>query len=200
MKRLAVLVSGSGTNLQAIIDATESGLLPDVQVAVVVSNRKKAYALNRAANHAIPTIYHPLRPYRLKGLSRAQYDADLATKLAAHEVDLIVLAGWMHLFTMDFLRQYPRRVINIHPALPGTFPGTHGIQEAWDADQAGEISKTGVMVHYVPDEAVDAGPVITYRVVEILPGDTAEALEARIHDVEHELYIEAIELALAEQV
>jgi len=198
MRKLAVLASGSGTNLQAIINATLSGALPGVSVAVVVSNRRRAYALQRAANHNIPTIYHPLKPYRDKGLSRAQYDADLADKLESYKVDLIVLAGWMHLFTMDFLKRYSQRVINIHPALPGTFPGMHGIQEAWDAYQAGDITETGVMVHYVPDEAVDDGPVIAQRIVEILPDDTVETLEERIHSVEYQLYVEAIKLALAE--
>jgi len=198
MRKLAVLVSGGGTNLQAIIDATLSGALPDVSVAVVVSNRRRAYALQRAASHNIPTIYHPLKPYRDKGLSRAHYDADLAEKLESYGVELIVLAGWMHLFTMDFLKRYSQRVINIHPALPGTFPGMHAIQEAWDAYQAGDITETGVMVHYVPDEAVDDGPVITQQIVDILPDDTVETLEERIHTVEYQLYVKAIKLALAE--
>ncbi|HHX44989.1 MAG TPA: phosphoribosylglycinamide formyltransferase [Chloroflexi bacterium] len=191
-RRLAVLISGSGTNLQAIIDACASGALPDTEVAVVVSNRRAAYGLQRAAAHGIPTIYHPLRPYRLAGRSREAYDADLAARLAPYAVDLIIQAGWMHLFTMAFLRHYPGRVLNIHPALPGAFPGMHAIERAYEAFRQGTIDCTGVMVHRVPDEAVDAGPVVACRQVPILPDDTLASLEARIHATEHALYIEAI--------
>jgi formyltetrahydrofolate-dependent phosphoribosylglycinamide formyltransferase len=192
MNYLAVLVSGFGSNLQAIIDACESGALPNTQVSVVVSNRKDAYALKRAEAHGIPTIYHPLRPYRLAGRSREEYDADLAKKLSAYPVDLVIQAGWMHVFTMAFLRHFPGRVLNIHPALPGMFPGTHAIERAYEAFQRGEITHTGVMVHYVPDERVDVGPVILQEVVPIYPQDTLQDLEARIHEVEHRLYVRAI--------
>ena len=192
MKRLAVLISGSGTNLQAIIDASESGYLPDTRVAVVVSNRKAAYGLERAAKHGIPTIYHPLRPYRKAGHSREEYDRDLLKKLAPYHVDLIVMAGWMHLFTMAFLAPFAGRIINIHPALPGMFPGMHGIEEAFHAYQCGEIDHTGVMVHHVPDEGVDVGLLIMAREVPIYPADMLESLEQRIHGVEHQLYVEAI--------
>lgn len=192
MNYLAVLVSGFGSNLQAIIDACESGALPNTQVSVVVSNRKDAYALKRAEAHGIPTIYHPLRPYRLAGRSREEYDADLAKKLSSYPVDLIIQAGWMHVFSMAFLRHFPGRVLNIHPALPGMFPGTHAIERAYEAFQRGEITHTGVMVHYVPDEGVDVGPVIVQEVVPIYPQDTLQDLEARIHAVEHRLYVQAI--------
>jgi formyltetrahydrofolate-dependent phosphoribosylglycinamide formyltransferase len=191
MKHLAVLVSGSGTNLQAIIDAIASGRLPDTQISVVVSNRIAAQALQRAERHGIPTIYHPLLPYRKAGRTREEYDADLAEMLSAYPVDLVVLAGWMHIFGMAFLRRY-RRILNIHPALPGTFPGMHAIQEAWEAYQRGEISETGVMIHWAPDEAVDAGPVVAVERVPIKPQDTLEMLEARIHAVEHDLYVRTI--------
>ena len=191
-RRLAVLISGNGTNLQAIIDACESGALPNTRVAVVVSNRKAAYGLERAAAHGIPTIYHPLRPYRVAGRSREEYDADLAALLAPYAVDLVVQAGWMHLFSMAFLKHYPGRVLNIHPALPGAFPGMHGIEEAYEAYRRGEINHTGVMIHRVPDEAVDEGPVVGCRVVPIYPDDTLASLEARVHAVEHVLYVETI--------
>ncbi len=197
MKRLAVLASGNGTNLQAIIDATESGALPGVRVAVVVADRKAAYALERARAHGIPTIYHPFLPYRKAGRSRAEYDADLAGKLAPYAVDLVVLAGWMRVFTMAFLQHYSGRVLNIHPALPGAFPGTHAIERAYEAYQRGEIDRTGVMVHRVPDEGVDVGPVVAYEEVPIYPEDSLEALEGRIHETEHALYVKAIAQALA---
>ena len=199
--RLAVLISGNGTNLQAIIDACASGALPDTCVAVVVSNRKDAYGLQRAKAHGIPTIYHPLRPYRLAGRPREEYDADLAAMLQPYAVDLVVQAGWMHVFTMAFLRHYPGRVLNIHPALPGAFPGMHAIERAYEAFRRGEIDRTGVMVHRVPDEGVDVGPVVACREVPIYPDDTLESLEARIHAVEHQLYVQAIaqELGLKER-
>lgn len=196
MNRLAVLISGTGTNLQAIIDACENGILPDTRVVVVVSNRIGAYGLQRARKHNISTIYHPFKPYRDAGRTREEYDADLAAKLAPYDVGLVCLAGWMHVFTMAFLKHYPWRVINIHPALPGMFPGTHAIERAYEAYRRGEITHTGVMVHYAPDEGVDVGPVIVQREVPIYADDTLETLEARIHEVEHVLYIEAIKKVL----
>ncbi len=196
MKRLAVLISGNGSNLQAIIDATASGALPGACVAVVVSNRRDAYGLERARRHGIPTIYHPLLPYRKAGRSREEYDADLAVALEPYRPDLIVQAGWMHILSDAFLRRYRGKILNIHPALPGAFPGTHSIARAYEAYQRGEICETGVMVHWVPDERVDEGPVLLSEGVPILPGDTLEELEARVHAVEHALYPRAIALAL----
>ena len=192
MNYLAVLVSGSGTNLQAILDACEAGTLPNTRVSVVVSNRIAAYGLERARAHGVRTIYHPLLPYRKAEVPRTVYDADLARMLLSYPVDLVVMAGWMHIFSMAFLRYYSGRVLNIHPALPGMFPGTHSIERAYAAFQAGEIAHTGVMVHRVPDEGVDVGPVVVQRVVPIHADDSLDALEARVHAVEYELYIEAI--------
>jgi formyltetrahydrofolate-dependent phosphoribosylglycinamide formyltransferase len=196
VKRLAVLISGSGTNLQAILDAVDAGRLAGAEVAVVVSNRKAAYGLERARRHGIPTLYHPLQPYRAAGRPRSDYDRDLVALLEPYRIDLVVMAGWMHLFTMAFLGPYSGRVINLHPALPGTFPGMHGIAEALAAYQRGEIEHTGVMVHYVPDEGVDVGPPILVREVPILPNDTLDDLEQRVHTTEHALYVEAIAKAL----
>ncbi len=196
MNRLAVLASGYGSNLQAIMDACDAGTLPDTCVAVVVSNHKDAYALERARRRGIPTIYHPFLPYRKAGRSRQEYDADLARKLAPYRVDLVIQAGWMHILSMEFLKHYPGRVLNIHPALPGMFPGMHAIERAYEAYRRGEITHTGVMVHDVPDEGVDAGPVIVQEEVPIYPTDRLEDLEARIHAVEHRLYVQAIRIAL----
>jgi len=188
--RLAVFISGFGSNLQAIIDAVQAGEL-DAEIVVVVSNRKAAYGLVRAERAGIPTLYFPLKPYRDAGRSREEYDADLAERVAAYEPDLIVLAGWMHVLSPAFLDRFPNRVINLHPALPGQFPGTHAIQRAYEAFQRGEIDHTGVMMHYVVPE-VDAGPVIISEEVPIYPSDTLDDLEARIHEVEHRLIVEAI--------
>ena len=196
MNHLAVLASGNGSNLQAIIDAAESGVLPDTRVSVVATDRRAAYALQRAAIHGIPTIYHPFLPYRQAGRTRREYDADLAARLRAYPVDLVVLAGWMRVFTMAFLKQWPDRVLNIHPALPGAFPGTHSIQRAYRAFHRGELDHTGVMVHLVPDESVDDGPVIAQETVPILQSDALADLEQRIHAVEHRLYVRAIACVL----
>ena len=189
-QRLAVLISGSGSNLQAIIDAGAAGKLA-AQVVVVVSNRRDAFGLARAERAGIPTRYFPLKPYTAAGRPRAEYDADLAAQVAAFAPDLVVLAGWMHVLSPAFLDRFPGRVLNLHPALPGQFAGTHAIQRAFDAFQRGEIDHTGVMVHWVVPE-VDAGPVIASSTVPILPGDTLEDLEARMHAAEHRLLVDAI--------
>lgn len=185
---LAVLISGSGSNLQAIIDAVADGRLA-ARVAVVVSNRKAAYGLERAEAAGIPTRYHPLKPYRDAGKERAEYDADLASILAEYAPDWVVLAGWMHIFSDAFLQHYPQRIVNLHPALPGQFPGAHAIDDALAAFQRGEIEHTGLMIHLVPDERVDEGPVLATRTVSILPGDTHDTLAARIHAEEHDLLV-----------
>jgi formyltetrahydrofolate-dependent phosphoribosylglycinamide formyltransferase len=191
--RIAILISGFGSNLQAIIDAVAAGELPGVEIAVVVSNRRTAYGLQRAKRAGIPTEYFPLKPYRAPGKSRREYDADLARLLReTYAAEWIIQAGWMHLFSMAFLQHYPSRVVNLHPALPGAFPGMHAIEEAWKAYHRGEIEHTGVMVHLVPDEGVDDGPVVAQVEVPIGADDTLEDLEARVHEVEHRLLIQAL--------
>jgi len=190
--KIAVLISGFGSNLQAIIDAIAVGELPDVEIAVVVSNRQDAHGLERAQRAGIPTEYIPMRPYREQGRSRSEYDADLAALLQQYGVEWVVLAGWMHVLSSAFLDAFPNRVINLHPALPGTFPGVNAIERAYEAFRRGEITHTGVMVHLVPDEAVDAGPVLLQENVPIYPDDSLETLETRIHATEHRLLVEAI--------
>lgn len=183
--RLVVLVSGYGSNLQALIDACEDGRLP-ARIVAVVSNRADAYGLQRAARHGIPAHVFP------HAGPRAEYDAKLARLVAGFEAGWVVLAGWMRILTMNFLQRFPNQVINLHPALPGQFPGTHAIERAFEAAQRGEIDHTGVMVHLVPDEGVDSGPVLASQTVPILPGDTLSTLEARIHSVEHELLVDTL--------
>jgi formyltetrahydrofolate-dependent phosphoribosylglycinamide formyltransferase len=194
MKRLVVLISGSGTNLQALIDATNQGKIA-ASIALVVSNRKEAYGLERAEQAEIPALYFPMKPYRDAGVSREQYDADLADKIALHQPDLIVLAGWMHIFSPAFLDKFPQKVINLHPALPGMFSGTHAIQRAYEAFQRGEIGHSGCMVHYVIPE-VDAGAVIARRIVPIQENDTLADFSARMHEAEHQLIVEASQKCL----
>jgi len=192
MTRLAVFVSGDGSNLQAIIDAVHSGTLPGVELGLVVSNRIEAYAIKRAVKAGIPVVYFPLLPYRNAGRDRSDYDADLAGLVRSFGIDWVVLAGWMHFFSQAFIGSYQSRILNLHPALPGTFAGTHAIERAYEAYQRREITATGVMVHLVPDEAVDAGPVVAQATVAIRPEDTLDDLEARIHETEHSLLVDAI--------
>jgi formyltetrahydrofolate-dependent phosphoribosylglycinamide formyltransferase len=192
--RLVVLISGSGTNLQALLDATADGRLA-AHVALVVSNRRDAYGLVRAERAGVETLYFPLKPYREQGLSREAYDAGLAQRVAAYEPDLVVLAGWMHLLSPAFLDCFPGRVINLHPALPGAFAGTHAIERAYIAFQEGALSYSGCMVHYVVPE-MDAGPVVAQTVVPFEPGDSLADFEARMHRAEHALIVEATRRAL----
>jgi formyltetrahydrofolate-dependent phosphoribosylglycinamide formyltransferase len=190
LKRLVVLISGSGSNLQAIMDACTSGDIKAV-VSLVVSNRKQAYGLERANHATIPTLYFPLKPYTDAGKTRASYDTDLAKAISPYQPDLIVLAGFMHIFTPVFTETFPK-TINLHPALPGQFPGAHAIDDAYAAFQRGEIKESGCMVHVVTPK-LDAGPVITTRVVPFEQGDTLESFATRLHTAEHKLIIEGIQ-------
>ena len=130
---------------------------------------------------------------------RHRYDADLAEAVASFQPDLVVLAGWMHLLSPAFLDRFPKKVINLHPALPGQFPGSSAIVDAWEAFQAGHITSTGVMIHYVTDIGVDSGPLITSKEIPIQPDDTLDKLTQKIHQVEHELIVTAIAQLLAEK-
>lgn len=185
--RLVVLISGGGSNLQAVLDACVSGEI-HAQVAAVISNQADAYGLERARRAAVPALCLP----KSKEQERRAYDAQLADLVAAYSPDWVILAGWMRLLSSDFLNRFPARVINLHPAMPGCFPGTHAIQRAYEAFQRGEIDRTGVMVHLVPDEGVDNGPILACVQVPILPDDSLETLEARIHAVEHTLLVNTI--------
>lgn len=186
--RLVVMISGNGSNLQAIIDAIEAGTLP-AQIICVVSNKSKAYGLLRAEKHQIPTAVFT----RKKGANRAIYDAELGHFVADLKPDWVVLAGWMLVLSLEFLRFFPNQVINLHPALPGQFPGTHAIERAFAAYKRGEVDQTGIMVHLVPDEGVDDGPVLASRTVPILPDDTLDSLEERVHVTEHWLLVDVLQ-------
>jgi len=195
VNRIAVLVSGNGSNLQALLDATASGQL-DAEVACVISNSPTAFGLTRAERAGIPAVVLELRSVLTDGHTRAEYDAMLADLVAGFDPDLVVLAGWMLILGTGFLSRFPDRVINLHPALPGMFPGTHAIERAYAAFGAGEIEATGVMVHRVIPE-VDAGPVLVTETVPILEGESRADLEARIHEVEHRLIVTAVQQMLA---
>jgi formyltetrahydrofolate-dependent phosphoribosylglycinamide formyltransferase len=193
--KLVILISGSGTNLQAILDAIARREL-DGRVALVVSNRKAAYGMVRAEQAGVPTLYFPLKPYIDAGHSRDVYDRDLAERVSACAPDFVVLAGWMHVLSPAFLNSFPRRVINLHPALPGQFPGIDAIERTFEAHQRGEVAVGGCMVHYVIPE-VDAGEAIGQAEVPFQPGDTLESFEARLHEAEHRLLVRSLQSLIA---
>jgi len=197
-RRLAVLVSGSGSNLQALIDAIEGGELPNIEIVLVVSNKANAQGLQRALTHKLPALYLPW------SLTRQEVEAKLTTVFSLFAVDLIVLAGWMRIFTPDFIGQYPNRIINLHPALlpddgqGDTFtastsevvPVLRGLHVVGRALESG-AKVTGSTVHYVTPE-VDAGPMLCRAEVAIENSDTEETLHERIKAVEHRLIVEAV--------
>lgn len=185
LKRIAVLASGSGTNLQAILDAVASGQIQGAQVALVVSDRKNAYALERASQHNIPAKHLSAVQYS----SREAYDRDLVTYLVAQEIDLVVLAGFMRIMTPYFVQAFHQRILNIHPSLLPAFPGAHGVDDAL----AYGVKISGCTVHVV-DEGMDTGPIILQEAVSVHNHDTAETLHQRIHQLEYKLYPKAIDL------
>ena len=193
--RLVVLISGNGSNLQAILDACQSGEL-NAQVVCVISNKADAYGLARAKNAGVEAV----RFAKQGDESRNEYDARLAELVVSKQPDYIILAGWMRILTSSFLDHFPNHVANLHPALPDTFPGTHAIERAFEAYQRGEIEHTGVMIHLVPDEGVDNGPVLGTEFVPIQKDDTLETLEARVHQTEHVLLVNTLKKIFEEKV
>ena len=189
------MVSGNGSNLQAVIDACSAGPLAEVaDVVAVVSNRSDAFALQRAASAGVPSVHVGQHD----GEARTDYDARLTDVVAGFDPDLVVLAGWMRILTTAFLGWFPNQVINLHPARPGELPGTHAIERAWQEALAGERTETGVMVHFVPDEGVDTGPTLATATVPIELDDTLDTLTERIHATEHRLLVDTIR-SLCEQ-
>jgi len=197
--RLVVLASGFGSNLKAVLNACSDHQL-NADVVAVISDQKTAFALERAHHHKIPAEYNPWKPYDQVGKTRQKYDANLAETVLAYQPDYVILAGWMRLLTMSFLTHFPQKVINLHPALPGMFPGTDAIQRAFAAFQRGEIDHTGVMVHFVPDEGVDNGPVILQAETPLTPEDTLEMVEERIHTMEHRLLVDALRMIITDLI
>jgi len=181
---IAVLVSGSGTNLQAIIDAVTSGYIP-AKIALVASDNKKAFALERARKAAIETLVLDKKDFK----SREDFDREIVRNLKKRDVGLVVLAGFMRLLSPYFIKEYRNRIINIHPALLPSFKGTHGIKDALEHG----VKVTGPTVHFV-DEKLDSGPIILQRPVEVKEDDTEETLLERVHEEEHRIYPEAIKL------
>lgn len=185
-KKLAILISGNGSNLQAIINACQTHTL-QAKIVIVVSDKPDAYGLKRAQEAILPTAVLTKTP----GETRLEYDLKLITLLETYQPDFIVLAGFMRLLSPVFVKRFQGNIVNIHPALPGQFAGINAIERALEAYRVGRITHTGVMVHQV-DEGIDTGPVLQAEQVMITPEDTLETLAMRMHKVEHRLLIKTL--------
>lgn len=174
--KIAVLVSGGGTNLQALLDAQQSGLLTDGEIVLVVASNAKAYALTRAAQAGVPAVVCSRKELG----SQAAFEAAIAQALADHEVELIVLAGFMSILSEDFTSRWPRRILNVHPSLIPSFcgKGYYGLK-VHEAALAYGVKVTGATVHFV-NEVPDGGEILLQKAVEVLPGDTPEVLQRRV--------------------
>lgn len=174
--RIAVLVSGGGTNLQALLDAQQSGLLTDGEIVLVVASNPKAYALTRAAQAGVPAVVCSRKELG----SQAAFEAAITQALADHEVELIVLAGFMSILSEDFTSRWPRRILNVHPSLIPAFcgKGYYGLK-VHEAALAYGVKVTGATVHFV-NEVPDGGEILLQKAVDVLPGDTPEVLQRRV--------------------
>lgn len=186
MKNIAVFASGNGTNLAAIVKAIARGSLR-ARLALVVSDQADAFVLKRARKAGIETLYVDPKKFATK----EDFEKKIVERLKAERIDLVVLAGFMRLFSPFFIRQYKKRIINIHPSLLPAFKGAHAIQDAYRYG----VKVTGVTVHFV-DEKVDHGPIIMQEPCVIFEGETVLQLEARIHTIEHNIYSKAIQCVL----
>jgi len=185
---IGILVSGNGSNFQAIVDALEAGRITNGRIGCLISNKADAYALERAKNHNIPAIVLDHKGYP----NRAAYDQALVSLLKEHGVQLVVLAGFMRLLSPVMVEAFPHAIMNIHPALLPSFPGLDAQLQALDYG----VRYTGCTVHFV-DTGTDTGPIIQQAVVPVLADDTLETLSQRIHGEEHRIYPEAVRLFCA---
>lgn len=186
--RIGVLASGRGSNLQAIIDAIEAGKL-DARIVLVLSNKKDAAALERARKHGLADVFLDPKPFAGQPDSREAYDRAVLDVLRKHDVELVLLAGYMKIVTPVLVKAYENRMMNIHPSLLPSFPGLDAQKQALDHG----VKLSGCTVHFVTD-GVDEGPIIIQAAVPILEGDTPEALAARILVEEHKIYPKAVQL------
>src|SRR5450631_2385041 len=186
-KRLGVLLSGRGSNFEALADSVAAGRIPDAQVAIVIANREGAQGIDRAEARGIPTLVLPSR-----GLEREAYDRQVVAALREHKVDLVCLAGYMRLLSPYFVQAFPQRILNIHPSLLPAFPGLEAQRQALEYG----VKFSGCTVHFV-NEDLDAGSIVAQAIVPIEPGDTPETLSARILAQEHRIYTEAVQLVLS---
>ena len=173
--RIAVFVSGGGTNLEALLNAQEAGSIPHGEIVLVIASNETAYALTRAANHGVPGVAVPR-----KQMTQEAFEAVISEKLAEYDVDIIVLAGFLSILSADFVKQWPERIINVHPSLIPSFcgKGMYGLK-VHEAVLAKGVKVTGATVHLV-NEIPDGGRILLQKAVDILPGDTAEILQRRV--------------------
>lgn len=186
MRKLGILLSGRGSNFEAIASNVQSGVL-DADIAVVISNRESAAGLETARKLGLNAVCIPAR-----GMDRVAYDRLLISELRNSGVELVILAGYMRLLSSEFIQAFPGRILNIHPSLLPAFPGLDAQHQAWEHG----VRYSGCTVHFV-DEDLDAGPIIEQAVVPVEESDTAETLSARILEQEHRIYTEAIRLVLS---
>ena len=186
MKRLGILLSGRGSNFEALAESVVAGRIPNAQIAIVISNKPDARGLERAKARGIATRLIPS-----KGLEREAYDRQVAAVLHEHKVDLICLAGYMRLLSPYFVAEFPQRILNIHPSLLPSFPGLESQKQALDYG----VKVAGCTVHFV-DENLDAGPIIVQAVVPVYDTDDEHTLSERILKEEHRIYTEAVKIIL----
>lgn len=184
MQKFAVFISGNGSNLQAIIDSVTKGEIR-AELSLVISSTDKAFGLKRAEKAGIKTLVFSPDNYT----NRQSVDRDIVIALKEHKIDFLVLAGYMRLLTPYFIKEYPNKIINVHPSLLPSFKGAHGMKDAFTYG----VKQTGVTVHFV-NEKMDNGPIILQDTVKINEEDTLETLEAKIHRVEHRIYPQAVVL------
>lgn len=185
--RLGILISGRGSNMVALIDAAQSGELPNTEVSVVISDQASAAGLSKAAERGIETVV-----IERGGRAREAHDREIIGVLRDRQIDLICLAGYMRILSGEFIEAFGGRILNIHPSLLPSFPGLEPQQQALDHG----VKQSGCTVHFV-DETLDGGPIVAQRVVPVCAGDTVEILSARILEQEHKLYPEAVARVLA---
>jgi len=185
MINLGVLASGRGSNLQAIMDAIDGQYIKNARVAIVISDKEDAIALERAKKRNIQTLFMDPKKFA----DRLMYDQEMAKKLEAHRVDLVLLAGYMRILSPEFVRHFRGRLMNIHPALLPSFPGLHPQRKALEWG----VKVTGCTVHFVTED-VDAGPIILQYPVPVKKGDTEESLALRILEKEHKIFPKAVKL------
>jgi phosphoribosylglycinamide formyltransferase 1 len=186
IKRIGVLLSGRGSNFEALAESVSAGRIPGAEIAVVISNKPDARGLERAKGRNIPTRMIPS-----KGLEREAYDRQVAVVLQEYRVDLICLAGYMRLLSPYFVAAFPQRILNIHPSLLPSFPGLESQRQALEYG----VKFAGCTVHFV-DENLDAGPIVLQSVVPVEDADDEEKLSARILREEHRIYTEAVKIVL----
>lgn len=187
MKRIAVLLSGRGSNFEAIAESVRAGRIPDAELTIVVSNRENAGGVEKARQRGIEAVVIPS-----KGKQREEYDREVVTLLKEKKIDLVCLAGFMRLLSPYFVQEFRHRILNIHPALLPSFPGLEAQKQALEWG----VKFSGCTVHLV-DEHLDAGPIVCQAVVPVEDGDTEEALAARVLREEHRIYAEAINIVLS---